>query len=50
MTSELLKRAEENYALHWQLSLDLNQSAQLREHHREQAKKAEGVILELQDE
>jgi hypothetical protein len=45
-----LKRAEEAHHLHWQLSLDLNQSAQSREHHKAEARKAAGVILELSDE
>lgn len=48
--SDALERAEEHYAMHWQLSLDLNQSAQSREHHKAECRKAAGVILELQDE
>lgn len=48
--NDALKRAEEAYTLHWQLSLDLNQSAQAREYHNNEAKKAAGVILELLDE
>ncbi|NOS67783.1 MAG: hypothetical protein HOO67_05480 [Candidatus Peribacteraceae bacterium] len=47
--SDELQRALEAYKTHWQLSLDLNQSAQLRDHHKCEAKRALGVILELFD-
>jgi len=44
-----LDRALEAHALHAGLGLDLNQPAEQREFHREQARKAEGDILELFD-
>ena len=46
---EILKLANEDYQKHWQLSLDLNQPAAQREAHKEAARKAAGVILELSD-
>lgn len=49
MNDETLARATEHYMLHWQLSLDLNQSAQAREYHKNEARKAEAVIIELSD-
>lgn len=42
-------RAVEALATHGALGLDLNQPAEQREFHREQARRAEGVILELFD-
>lgn len=42
-------RAMEAHAVHSGLGLDLNQPAEQREFHREQARKAEGDILELFD-
>lgn len=50
MTDQLLQRATEHYMMHWQLSLDLNQSAEAREYHKGEARKAEAVIIELSDE
>lgn len=47
--SSVFDRAMEAHALHSGLGLDLNQLAEQREFHRAEAKKAEGVILELFD-
>lgn len=43
------QRACESHSIHQSLGLDLNQPAEQREFHREQARRAEGVILELFD-
>lgn len=43
------QRAVEAHSFHSTLGLDLNQPAEQREFHREQARRAEGDILELFD-
>ena len=42
-------RACEAHSTHSALGLDLNQSSEMRAAHKKEAKKAEGVILELMD-
>ena len=48
-STDAFDRASEAYATHSALGLDLNQSAEMRAAHKKEAKRAEGVILELFD-